>query len=205
MSNQNLVRSTSWAGLLKRARTGDESAIGQICECYRGYLTLMARAELDTRLRAKLSAADIVQESMFDAHRDFQSFRGESEAEFRSWLTRLFLNLVEQTRRFNGTRIRDITREVALALNSGEQPIPSTVKTPSSIVSRREQEDELRRAIECLPDRQRSAIELRYRDRLEYAEIANRLEISEDAARKAVSRAIKSLRSTVPAIPPDQS
>src|SRR5262249_42221775 len=72
--------------LLALARAGDGAALGQLFELYREYLTLLASVQLGQRLRGKVDAADVVQETFLEAHRDFAQFRGATEAELTAWL-----------------------------------------------------------------------------------------------------------------------
>jgi RNA polymerase sigma-70 factor (ECF subfamily) len=66
--------------LLPLARTGDNDALGLLLEMYRSYLTLLARYQIGRRLQGKVDAADVVQETFLEAHRDFGQFRGTTEA-----------------------------------------------------------------------------------------------------------------------------
>ena len=47
---------------------------------YRSYLRLLARAQLDGRVQQRVDASDIVQETLLEAHRSREQFRGESTA-----------------------------------------------------------------------------------------------------------------------------
>jgi RNA polymerase sigma-70 factor, ECF subfamily len=62
--------------LLFLARTGIVSVLGEFLELYRGYLMLLCRLQIDRRLQGKVDAADLVQETFLEAHRDFGQFAG---------------------------------------------------------------------------------------------------------------------------------
>lgn len=49
--------------LLRRARTGDRFALGQLLEPYRSYLALLAQQQTAERLRSKLDDSDVIQET----------------------------------------------------------------------------------------------------------------------------------------------
>src|SRR3954470_22167833 len=87
--------------LLHLARAGDESARGQMLELFRDYLRLLARLELDRRLRGKADPSDLVQETFLEAHRDFPQFRGGTEPELAAWLRQILArNLANLVRRY---------------------------------------------------------------------------------------------------------
>jgi RNA polymerase sigma-70 factor (ECF subfamily) len=187
-------QSAPWEALLAAARSGDDEALGQICQQLHEYLLSLA-GDLNVGLGAKLGASDIVQQTMLEAHRDFQTFSGSSEQEFRAWLRRLVEhNLLDAARRYRRTQRRDTSRELSLDQLDRPMEIAGHERTASSIVRRRETDDELLAAIDHLPKRYRRIIELRHQHGWSYAAIAVELDMTETAARKTWSRAIESLR-----------
>src|SRR5262245_54368414 len=133
--------------LLRRARSGDGAALGALLERYRAYLTLLARLQIDGRLRGKADPADLVQETFLEAHRSFPRFRGETEGELTSWLRQvLAANLVDLVRRFLGAQRRDVRLERALVRELDQssealgQVLAAPHSTPSQQAVRREQD-----------------------------------------------------------------
>ncbi len=106
--------------LLILARQGDTEALGELIQLYGGYLTLLARLQLDGRLAGMVDASDLVQETFLEAQRDFGDFRGTTEAELVSWLWRILAsNLVDVARRFTKTQARDVSLERAFQPDIG--------------------------------------------------------------------------------------
>lgn len=186
---------TEWTTLLDAARQGDSSALGEICEQVREYLLLTVQQELGGDLRSKLGASDIVQQSFLEAQQGINQFAGSSEGELRAWLKQIVVhNLVDSARQFRTTRQRDVTREMPLQWIDECRDFTSDQKTASSLIRHRETDEELLRAIAQLPQRQRRIIEMRHRDAMSYTIIAEKLAISEPAARKLWSRTVEDLR-----------
>lgn len=185
----------SWSELLNQARAGDARALGEVCERVRGYLLLAADQELDGGLRSKVGASDLVQQSMLEAHRGMDHFQGTSEAEFRTWIRRILSNnLVDSTRQYRQAQKRDARREVPLHTAEHLAELVAPQSTASSLLRRKETDEEMLRAVAALPERRRRVIEMRHRHGLSYAEIGEQLDISEIAARKLWSRAVEELR-----------
>ena len=187
-----------WEELLNQARNGNDVALGEICDRFRNYLKLAADDRLDKDLRRKVGPSDIVQQAMLEGFRDFESFTGSSEQEFRSWILRLLQhNLIDTARSFRGTQKRDISREIANespAGCNGNGLNGNRSRTASSIMQRREVDEELIRALDKLSKRQSEVIELRHRQGLPYAEIALIMDSTEAAVRKLWERAVQSLQ-----------
>ncbi len=97
---------------LHRAKRGELEEQGHLLESYRAYLRLLARLQIGDRVRQKLDESDVVQETLLEAHRDFCTFRGETEAELVGWLRKIMACKVSNMiRRFAGTKQRVIRLE----------------------------------------------------------------------------------------------
>jgi RNA polymerase sigma-70 factor (ECF subfamily) len=187
------------SGLLAKARAGDEAARDQLFARCRDYLGLAARARVEARLRAKVDASDLVQQTMLEAHRGFARFQGATEAEWLAWLRRILdHNAADFVRRYRGTGKRQVGREVPLAgVNSSEAGCPEPAaeqESPSSAAVRNEGELALTAALARLAPDHREVIVLRNLQRLPFDEVAKRMERSRPAAQMLWMRAIQKLQ-----------
>ena len=75
--------------LIRQARAGDAPCRERLFGLCRSYLGFVARSQVESWLRAKVDASDLVQETMLEAYRDFARSRGGREQEWLAWLKRI--------------------------------------------------------------------------------------------------------------------
>ncbi len=196
--------SSSRAGLLNEVRTADPTRLGSLLELYRNYLSLLATGQLDRKLRGRVSASDLVQETMMEAHRDFHQFRGKSEAEFIGWLRRILVNNLARAIEMHVlAEKRDVRREVSIErLNAAVER--STIQlglafagredSPSVKLEQHERAVDLANQMSRLSAEHREVLMLRNLQGLPFKEVAARLDRSVPAAKMLWMRAIKKLR-----------
>lgn len=192
-------RETVSADLIQRARNGENSALSELIETWRTYLLLVANESMPRPLQAKLGASDIVQSACLEIHRHFHDFRGETTHEWKAWLRNLMLRDVQDAhRRYQQTARRDVGRERPLLDSLGaEIDLNAAGVSPRAEVIAAEDARILQSALMSLPEEHRQVIRLRNWEELPFAEIGNRMDRSEDAARKLWSRAIKGLETAL--------
>ena len=194
----------SRANLLQTVRSADPTRLGSLLELYRNYLSLLASGQLDRKLQGRVSASDLVQETMMEAHRDFHQFRGQSEAEFIGWLRRILVNNLARAIEMHVlAEKRDVRREVSIErLNAAVER--STIQlglafagredSPSVKLERHERAVDLANQMSRLSPEHREVLMLRNLQGLPFKEVADRLERSVPAAKMLWMRAIKKLR-----------
>ncbi len=199
------IRAESNVGqLFSSARAGSNSSLGKLLTLYSNYLKLLVTAQLDARLKGRVSASDIVQESFFEAHRDFPQFRGESPGEFIVWLRRIVVNnILRVVEQHVMTEKRDVRREVSME-EIGRRLEQSTVRletllavednSPSGHAVQREDEIRLADTLAKLPADYREVIVLRHIECLSFEEVGQRMQRSAGAVRMLWLRALKLLR-----------
>jgi len=167
---------------------------------YREYLVMLARVQLDPRLREKLDPSDVVQQTLLDAHRKRDQFGGQTEAEKAAWLRQILAhNLVDALRAF-GRAKRDVARERSLeaALDQSSQRLATWLaaeqSSPSQQAQRHERAVQLADALAALPEAQREALVLQNWHGWSLAEIGRHMDRSPAAVAGLIKRGLKQLR-----------
>jgi RNA polymerase sigma-70 factor (ECF subfamily) len=184
--------------LLARARAGDRQALDRLFALCRSYVRVLAQAQVEGRLRAKVDPSDLVQQTLLDAFRGFPAFEGATSAEWLAWLRRILdHNAADFVRRYRGTDKRCLTREVPLAgPGDGVPDLPAGGETPSKELLRKERELWVADALDRLPEDYRTVLILRNVQRLPFDEVARRLGRSRPAAQMLWLRAVRKLQET---------
>ncbi len=186
--------------LLEQARKGDPDALGRLIDRCRPYLTKLAHDEGDTSLQGKVSDSDLVQYACLDAVRGFGQFRGRTSHEMLGWLRQILLYRLKGLRDRYHAQKRDVGIESPLQFsvddsNNAQLQAPAT--SPSEQVVRQEEREVLELALRGLSAPDRTIIEMRHQGGHPFAEIARRLHLTEEAARKRWARAVQSLQDEV--------
>jgi RNA polymerase sigma-70 factor (ECF subfamily) len=169
-------------------------------ERFRDYLRLLARLRIEPGLRAKVDASDIVQDTMVEAHRDWDTFRGTVDAELMAWLRRILTHNLADAFKAAGRDKRDAGREQSLEAQIEDSSVrlidwlAAHQSTPSRKLSREEEALRLASALARLPDAQREAVELHHLQGLPLKELAARLGRSEPAVAGLLHRGLDRLR-----------
>jgi RNA polymerase sigma-70 factor (ECF subfamily) len=193
--------------LFTSAQQGSTPCLGRLLTLYSNYLKLLISAQLDDRLRVRVSPSDIVQETFFEAHRDFHQFRGQSPGEFVAWLRRILVNnILRVVEQHLQAEKRDVRREISLH-EMGRRLEQSTARlesllaqqgdSPSGHAQRREQEIMLADALAELPDDYQQVILLRHIEGLPFDDVARRMDRSAGAVRMLWLRALERLRTAL--------
>lgn len=187
--------------LLERARAGDETARDRLFDRCRNYVNVVARAEVESWMRAKVDASDLVQQTMMEAHQEIDKFRGNTEAEWLAWLRRILSNnAIDFVRHYKGTAKRAVAREVRIdrmkpgGSLSAAFELTADIESPSELVMRKEREIAVADAIAQLSADHQEVIMLRNLQRLPFDEVAKRMERSRPAVQMLWARALKALQ-----------
>lgn len=187
--------------LMERSQVGSEADRTAWLMSYEAWLKLLARLEIDSRFAGKFSASDAVQQTLLEAWKDWDRFRGQTQQQRLAWLRKILAHqLARLARHYAGAQKRDVAREVSLeqSLSCASQRLEAFVAdrgpTPSRVVEQREQQLELAQVLERLPEEYREVLILRNLEELSHSEIAQRMGRSEGAVRMLWVRALAALR-----------
>jgi len=190
--------------LLTQVRRGNSQQLGQLLQLYHNYLTILATAQLDGRLRRRVSPSDLVQEAMLGAYRDFSQFRGGSEPELLAWLRQILINCLRHAYRAHvQADRRDLRREISFdemnhSLDQSAAKLANVLAdeatSPSGAAAAQERAVEIANHLAQLRPDYRDVIVLRNLQGLSFEEVANRMNRKPGAVRMLWLRAIEKFR-----------
>jgi RNA polymerase sigma-70 factor, ECF subfamily len=167
---------------------------------FRSYLYFLARSHIGSRHRARLDPSDIVQQSLLDACRKNDQFRGTTDAERVAWLKQILANNLADAVRGLARAKRDIARERPLEAEVGdsfsrvEGWLATSQSSPSQQAVRADELLCMADALASLPSLQQEAIVLHHLQGLPLAEVGQQLGKTPAAVAGLLHRGLKRLR-----------
>lgn len=171
---------------IQRARAGDQNAFGRLVVAYQTPVYNLAYRMLGNTAEAE----DAAQEAFLRAYTHLHSY--DPQRPFRSWLLSIASHYcIDRLRR---RRITWLPLEDEIA-----EPYQMTSNSPNpeSVVSHREQEEQMQRLLDALSPTDRAAITLRYWYDCSYEEIANMLDLTVSAVKSRLHRARRALAKSI--------
>ena len=169
--------------LISRARGGDREAFGELVEQYRDNVYRLAYRMCGNAYDADEAA----QEAFVAAWRALPNFRGE--AKFSTWLYRLTTNAAIDVMR------REKRHQT---VGDGEMvDLADDADSPQETVERTEQQEAVQKALATLSEEYREVLLLRYMEELDYAEIAEVLQLPSGTVKSRINRAKAALKTAL--------
>ena len=169
--------------LISRARGGDREAFGALVEQYRDNVYRLAYRMCGNAYDADEAA----QEAFVAAWRALPNFRGD--AKFSTWLYRLTTNAAIDVMR------REKRHQT---VGDGEMmDLADDADSPQETVERTEQQEAVQKALATLSEEYREVLLLRYMEELDYAEIADVLQLPSGTVKSRINRAKAALKTAL--------
>lgn len=137
-------------------------------------------------------AETLTQECFLKAHRNWESFRGESSA--MTWLMRIAINLEKDHWRNRRLQFWRHTRANSVDADEASEWLPSGERSVEQQLIAREKVEQVWTVVARMSGRQRTVFLLRYVEELELAEIAQATGLSEGTVKAHLSRALGKVR-----------
>lgn len=182
-----------------------DEAVGQLMQKYQDRLQRIVAFRMDRRLKARVDASDIVQETFFEAIRRLDDYKACAEKmSFFLWLRFLVLQKLCQSHRHHlGVAARDANRDVSIHGRGLPQATSMVLAaqllgnrtSPSMAAVRNERKQKLEQALGDMDEVDREVLALRHFEQLSNNETAGLLDLGETAASNRYVRALKRLKS----------
>ena len=166
--------------LVRLFQSGERTAFDRLVEAHRRDVYRLAYRLVGNHA----DADDLAQEAFLRAYRSLARFRGESS--FRTWLTRIVLNLATDRRRIFATR-----REAPL--EEGWDGVQEALPDGLGFLRR----EQIRKAVGQLPRRQRETLILRVFQEMKFHEIARVMGCTVGTAKANFFHAVRGLKQRV--------
>jgi len=175
--------------LMLRLKAGEQEALDVLVARYRDPVAHL----LFRMVHEAAQAEELAQEVLLRVYRARASYK--PAARFTTWLFRIATNVgLNALRDGRMRRARETSMEAALETGTELAAMADPAATAEQALLARERRDQVRRAVEELPEKQRLAVLLHKYQELDYAEIAEILDCSESALKSLLFRAYETLR-----------
>ena len=169
-------------------------------ERYRSYLLILARAQLNPRIRQKLDASDVVQQTLCRAHEARDQFTARDPGALLAWLRKILAHTISNAVRDLKRDKRDVGLERSIEATVENSScrlgalLAAKAPSPSAQMARTEQLLQITDALAALPDAQRDAILLKHCQGLTLAEIGAQMNRTPASVASLLRRGLQELR-----------
>jgi RNA polymerase sigma-70 factor, ECF subfamily len=184
------IAELSDAGIMLRAKAGDDSAFEYLVQKYRrAMVSYMFRMAHNSAV-----AEDLAQEVFLRVYRSRGNY--EASAKFTTWLYRIATNLAVNHARDT----RNERPDKVVSLDEKDEETGQSLDVPDLSLSaeedmvRRERMAAIRQRVQELPERQRMAVLMHKYQQMDYKQISEVLKLSESATKSLLFRAYQTLR-----------
>ena len=185
------------------ALEGDPEAVALLLEDFRVRIARMLTVRMDPRLRGRLDASDVIQDTFIEVQQRIGDYRRRRDMPFFLWVRFLAgQKLAQMHRKHLGASQRDARRELPDVLKKVPGATTATLAgalmssgvTPSEVAMRMEDEQRLIHVLDELRELDRDVLALRHFEGLSNLEVAQLLGIEPSAASRRYVRALARLQ-----------
>ena len=180
------------AQLMLRVREGDDTSFALLLERHRGPVVNFLHRMVQNRAVSE----ELAQEVFLRIYRSRGTY--EPTAKFTTWLfriaTHLALNAIRDGRKSKGHESLDREVRDGVVLEGLARHVTDRQPNAEQELIRAGKVQEIRQAIQALPDKQRAAVLMHKYQGLDYTQIAGALRCSESAVKSLLFRAYETLR-----------
>lgn len=186
---------------LEKAINGDRGALDALLfDNYDNLLRSIDR-KLPADLQSVLTAEDVLQETLYEAYRDFKVFKPDGPNSFLKWLSTIarhrMLDMIKSQRRKKRGggrhRVNAAGSSNTESILSLLDQIPGDVKTPSRVLAKHEAIAALEIGLAGLPEDYRQVLTLRYIEGSSVSETAKIMNRTDGAIQMLCQRALKQI------------
>ena len=202
---------TRLSRLVQRVAICDESALAELFGHYRDRLHQIIESRMDRRLKRRIDAADVLQETYIVLNRKLSSFAEiAGKISVFVWMRRVAIErLIHAHRKHLVAEKRDARKEVPLVcceqLGRIENSVTGKLRSPLSgetgLTLRQERNATVLSVIQSLDTLDSEIITLRVFDELSNIEVARLLHLSENGASSRYCRAMFRLKQRLEGVP----
>lgn len=188
---------------VERLRNGEDELLAELFSHYRDRLKRMVQFRMDSRMRGRIDASDILQETYLDLAQRLETFREHPEMPFIVWLRLMTTQrMADQYRRHIAAQKRTAGREVSMDRGGPRNDtsaciahqLMAQISSPSQRAIRDERMQKLEQALDEMNPIDREVLALRHFEDLGNNEVAEILGIQKTAASNRYIRALKRLK-----------
>ena len=179
----------------------DES-IATVFSKFRPQLERIVEFRMDSRIRSRVDAQDVLQEVFLNAKSRYRSFIEKPAVSLFVWLRQLTLQVLIEFQRAHFRKKRTVQKEIPINLPAVDQSDTSQLlarelvgqlTSPSQAAIKAEEIDQLNAALESMGETDREILALRHFEQLSNSEVAEIIGIKPAAASNRYVRAVTKL------------
>lgn len=183
--------------LIRRVRTGDQNAMAELMERYRGQLLATASRKMSDLLKRSVEPDDVVQEAMTYCLKTFTEIDSKS-LDPMPWVHQVLERKIVDAHRHHAAQKRAADKGVPLSGATDSSPglidlLIASITSASQAFARNRREERLMIAMQQLTQEQQDALRMRYVENLPSKDIADKLGKSDGAIRVMLTRSLRQL------------